>query len=272
MQAKRMTIARVLLASGSVLASTACTSLGPMPATTGVVSLPAGKPSFEMQAGVLPAYYLSSGVTETPKGTPIAHGALLIEPDRVIKVRGLVVGGRYVGGPDKGGYPEPMIGYRTYLGEDRLLAVSAVGYGTYATGSSGVASYRAARGGAEAGVDVRLTPASNWFELHLSANASLTGLSASGRYCLDAQQRFGTDCPDEGAAPALARAGGFYPAGTAAIAVDTARHFHGVFHGMRIALMAGGGTMPRLVGAEQASAHTYAAAGLSLTLGLGEAR
>lgn len=243
-----------------------------MPATTGMVPLPAGKPSFELQAGVLPAYYLSSGTTESPKGTSIAQGALLIEPDSIIKVPGLVVGARYVGSPDKGGYPEPMIGYRTHLGEGRVFAVSAVGYGTYATGSSQGASYRATRGGAEGGFDVRLTPQSNWFELHLSANASLTALSASGRYCLDSQQRFGTDCPDENPAPVAARGGGLYPAGTAAIAIDTARHFHGEFHGVRIALMAGGGTMPRLVGAEQQSPHTYAAAGLSLTLGLGEGR
>jgi hypothetical protein len=36
--------------------------------------------------------------------------------------------------------------------------------------------------------------------------------------------------------------------------------------------MAAGSTMPRLVGATQESPQTYAAAGLSLTLGLGEAR
>src|SRR5262245_56063744 len=49
------------------IALTGCTALGPMPATTAVAPLPAGRPSFEVQVGALPGYYLSSSVQQESK-------------------------------------------------------------------------------------------------------------------------------------------------------------------------------------------------------------
>src|SRR6266851_1140371 len=74
-----------------VFAGAGCTALGPKPATTGVAALPAARPSLELQAGALPGYYLSGGVQEFPKGASISQLALLVEPDSVINVPGLVV-------------------------------------------------------------------------------------------------------------------------------------------------------------------------------------
>ena len=45
---------RWLIAAG--IFSTACTTLGPMPATTGVAAVPSGRPGFELQGGFAPGY------------------------------------------------------------------------------------------------------------------------------------------------------------------------------------------------------------------------
>ena len=249
-----------------------CTALGPMAATTGVAAVPAGRPSFEGSIGVMPGHYLSSGVQASPKGAGIGQAAIMVEPDSIIRVPGLIVGGRYVGSSTSGGYPEPMVGYRTYLGEGHLLAVSAIGYATHGSASRNDASYSATRGGAEAGIDFRVTPEFAWFELHLSAAASLTGISARGNYCVDNDRRYGVDCPNPPDARVDASAGGIYPSGVGSIAIDVGRRLNGEFHGGRIALMGGGGTMPRVIGGQQRGAEPYAAAGLSLTIGFGEGR
>lgn len=249
-----------------------CTALGPMASTTGLTSIPAARPSFEGSVGVVPGHYLSSGVQAEPKGTSISQAAILVEPDSIIHVPGLVVGGRYVGSSTAGGYPEPMIGYRTYIGDGHMLAVSAVGYATHGSGSRSNASYSATHGGAEAGIDFRVTPEYEWFELHLAAAASLTGISAKGSYCVDSERRYGVDCPDMPDRRIDASAGGLYPSGVGSIAVDIGRRLKGEFHGGRIALMGGGGTMPRVVGGQQESAKPYASAGLTLTVGFGEGR
>jgi hypothetical protein len=54
------------------------------------------------------------------------------------------------------------------------------------------------------------------------------------------------------------------------IAIDIGRRLKGEFHGGRLALMGGGGTLPRVVGGQQEGAKPYGAAGLSLTVGFGE--
>jgi len=252
-----------------------CTALGPMAATTGLTPIPAARPSFEGSLGVVPGHYLSAGVQAEPKGASIGQAAILVEPDSIIHVPGLIVGGRYVGSSTAGGYPEPLVGYRTYLGDDHMFAVSAIGYATHGSGTRSNASYSATHGGAEAGVDFRVTPEYAWFELHLAAAASLTGISAKGSYCVDADRRYGIDCPNPPDPPGPrvdASAGGLYPAAVGTIAIDIGRRLKGEFHGGRIALMGGGGTMPRVVGGEQESAKPYASAGLSLTVGFGEAR
>lgn len=249
-----------------------CTALGPMAATTGVASIPASRPSFEGSLGVVPGHYLSSGVEAEPKGASIGQGAILVEPDSILHVPGLIVGGRYVGSSTSGGYPEPMIGYRTYVGDNHRVAVSALGYATHGSGTRSNASYSATHGGAEAGFDFRVTPEYEWFEVHLAAAASLTGVSAKGTYCLDTNRRYGVDCPDAPESRINASAGGLYPSGVGSVAIDIGRRLQGEFHGGRIALMGGGGMMPRVVSGQQESAKPYAAAGLTLTIGFGEGR
>jgi hypothetical protein len=256
----------------ATFAMTGCTALGPMPATTAVAPVAAGRPSFELQVGALPGYYLSSSVQKDAKGAAISQAAILVEPDSILHVPGLVVGGRYVGDSSKGGYPEPMLGYRTFVDEDKRLAVAAVGYATHASGSAKSASYEATRGGAEAGLDFRATPESKWFEVHLLAGASMTGLKAEGTYCVDAEGAYGVDCPDTMRTFQHATAGGFYPAATGGVTFDVGRHFNGEFHGGRVELLVGGGTMPKVVSGTQESARSFASAGLAVSLGFGEGR
>jgi hypothetical protein len=272
METRPSTTSAVIGCLFATLAMTGCTSLGPMPATTAVAPLPAGRPSFELQVGALPGYYLSSAVGEKAKGASIANAAVLIEPDSIIHVPGLVVGGRYVGESSKGGYPEPLLGYRTFLDDGKRIAVSAIGYGTYGSGSAKGASYSATRGGVEGGFEFRATPESRWFELHLLGAASLTGLRAEGTYCVDAQGTYGVDCPDMMPVFRNAKAGGFYPTLTGGVAFDMGRHLNGEFHGGRLALLIAGGSMPSVIGGEQQSPRTFASAGVSLSIGFGEGR
>ena len=42
-----------------VVVVSGCTTLGPMPATTGVAAIPSGRPGVEAQIGVVPSYHLS---------------------------------------------------------------------------------------------------------------------------------------------------------------------------------------------------------------------
>ena len=100
-----------LVAIGGLVAALphpGCTTLGPMPATTGIAFSPAGRPSGEIGFGVVPGYYLSSGVLGSPKGSGLQQGSLLLEPDRWLRVPGLVVGARTIGDSKDGGYLEPL--------------------------------------------------------------------------------------------------------------------------------------------------------------------
>jgi hypothetical protein len=249
----------------------ACTALGPMPAVTGVSAVPARRPELELQAGVVPGYYLSSSVQRTQSGTAMGQIGAAFEPDRWISLPGLVAGVRYAGDDETHPSPEPMIGYRTFVEDSQELAISGVGYGTYAAGENRGASYSAVRAGLEAGADFRLTPISKWFELHLLVTASLTGLSAHGEYCLDERGEFGVDCPEppDPATRTTADATGFYPSASGGAAVDFARHLDSFFHGGRLTLAGAAGTMPRVVSGEQQSATAYAAGQLLLSLGFG---
>ncbi|HEX3851608.1 MAG TPA: hypothetical protein VHW01_11620 [Polyangiaceae bacterium] len=65
-------------------------------------------------------------------------------------------------------------------------------------------------------------PPSKLLELHLTASASLTGLSASGSYCVDATGTFGEDCPDGMPALTNAKVSGFYPSLNGGFALDLA--------------------------------------------------
>ena len=240
-----------------------------MPASTGVAAVPASRPSFELQAGFIPGYYLSSAVQEKPKGASIGQASLLFEPDRWFALPGLILGVRAVGGEGTGAYGEPMLGYRAHLDSQQRLSLGIVGYVTHAGGSHNGASYSAARGGGEGVLDFRVTGQSQIFELHLFTSGSLTGLAADGEYCLDADDRYGVDCEDPPVNLVSASAGGAYPSVAGGIALDFARGLPKALHGGRLAAQVAGGTMPAVLGAEQVSARGYSALGLSLTLGLG---
>jgi len=259
---------KAILGLALLLATSGCTTLGPMPATTGASFAPAARPDVTLSAGAVPGYFLSTSVQQEEKGASVWQGSVLVEPDRWIGLPGAVIGGRYVGKSDQGGYPEPMLGYRTRLGEERRLALGGLLYGTHASGESERASYEAWRGGGEVGADFRITPESHWLELHVFGSAALTALSAEGEYCLDADLRYGVDC-NEMLLPVSAEARGFYPSFDAGLGFEVARHLSSVFHGVRLDLQIGAGTMPTVVGAEQTSARTYAAVGGGLSVGLG---
>ncbi len=94
-----------------VALTTGCTTLGPMPATTAVSAVPAGRPDAEFQLAAVPGYYLSSSVRQAPTGAGISHLSMLVEPDKLIGVPGLIIGGR----------AEAMAGYRGVLDHGRRL-------------------------------------------------------------------------------------------------------------------------------------------------------
>lgn len=245
-----------------------CTTLGPMPATTGVITPAAGRPDVEANAGIVPGYYLSQATQDSAKGGAALQGGGMIEPGKLIHVPGLGVGGRYVAGSDGDGYVEPMLRYRGHLDDDKRFTGVAVAYGTHAHGAEQKADYSATRGGLELGADARVSPTSKWVEAHVFASASVTGLDASGHYCLDDSGVYGADCTDT-RTPVAAQAKGVYPAGTAGLAVDFGRHLDSVFHGGRLAIMGSAGTQPRLESGTQQSARFYTSAGLMLTIGAG---
>ncbi|HEY3665430.1 MAG TPA: hypothetical protein VGL19_05495 [Polyangiaceae bacterium] len=246
-----------------------CTTLGPMSATTLVSMAPAGRPDVTLQGGFVPGYYLSSAVSQDAKGASLSQVGVVIEPDRLIHVRGLFFGARYAGDHSAGASVEPLLGYRAALGEDNGLGLGFVAYGTHAAATQNKASFSATRGGLEAGSDLRLFPASRILEFHLNASAALTSLLATGAYCLDAAGSYGVDCPDGTPTLSNARVSGLYPSLNAGMALDFAEHLTSVFHGVRLALGAGGGTMPRVIAGEQRSPRLYAAGGAALSVALG---
>jgi len=252
----------------AVLIGSGCTTLGPMPATTGVASIPAGRPGIEAQLGGVPAYHLSSSVSSNAHGSITGQAALLIEPDRWIGVPGLIVGGRLFG-KDEDTPLEPLLGYRRKL--DEQFAVAVVGYATSKRASSSGADYHAVRAGAEAAADGRLVAITSWLSLHTQAAVSITRVAASGAYCVNASG-VGIDCSDgdpDGDLRAVGRISGVYPSGTGTLALDIGRTPGGLFHSGRIAVMLAGGLMPRAEGGVQQDSHAYFSIGGTLTLALG---
>ena len=144
-----------ITALGSVLLS-ACTTLGPMPATTGISALPAERPGGEVQTAMMPVFFLSD-TTQTEMPSP--HGspqlAAVLEPDRLLGTKGLILGAR-TWGETGDSVVEPMIGMRKKL--DDRFAIAGIAYGTQARGESDGASYRATRLGGEFVADGLLVP------------------------------------------------------------------------------------------------------------------
>jgi hypothetical protein len=246
-----------------------------MSAATGLTAVPAGRPSVEVQAAVLPGYYLSSAVQAHPEGAGIGQVALSFEPDHWLRVPGLVVAGRVVGNEDSGTYAEPIVGYRLHLDEARHFGLAAIGYGTYASESRRGASYEAARGGAEVGFDVRVLGEGQYGEVHLLASASLTALDADGEYCIDADNRYGVDCPEPPDAPGTlvsASASGFYPGVVGGLAFDIGRSMPVGFHGVRLVGYFGGGTLPSVIAAQQTDPRGYVSFGGAIAVAFGARR
>lgn len=252
----------------AIAACTACTTLGPMPATTGIAAVPAGRPGIELQGGLAPGYYLSAATQEPSSDGEISRQvAALVEPDRWIGVRGLIAGVRSGLSDGNDHTAEPLLGYRGRLSDDLALAV--IGHGTVIRGTDRGASYRAGRIGGEVAVDARVLAATSWLELHLQAALAAVYLDAHGTYCAD-DAGFGVDCQQDGHDRVIdGTARGVFPAASGSVALDIARAA-GVFHGARLALVGATGLMPRVQDGMASSAMRYHSAGLTLTLGFGE--
>jgi hypothetical protein len=252
-----------------LLIVSACTTLGPMPATTGISAVPANRPGVELQAGLMPAYFLSDSAKEqdTNDTMPTQQIAALLEPDRLLGTKGLIVGARSWG--DEGDTQlEPMIGVRRRI--DDRFAVAGVAYGTRTHGGwAGDASYSAFRAGGELAIDSTLIPLASWLAVHVQASVSATYLDAEGTYCVSASGE-GTDCDDK-TRRVDGTIEGIYTSATAGVSVDIGRRPHGTLHGIRLALIGAVGAMPRIRnGVQEQSADRYQSIGLSMTIGFGD--
>jgi hypothetical protein len=248
-----------------LLFATACTTLGPMPATTGLSAVPTNRPGVEVQTAVIPVFFLSDAAHGgDADAAASAQLSAIIEPDRLFGSKGLILGARTWG--ESGDSPfEPMIGLRRRL--DETFAIAAVGYGTFVRGESGGASYAATRLGGEAAIDATILPL-GYLEFHAQATLAATYFDARGQYCVSSNGE-ATDC-DQYSRLVDGDLAGVYTSATAGLSLDIARRPHGVLHGIRIAMMGAVGAMPRIRdGVQSASNDHYRSFGLSLTIGLG---
>ena len=238
-----------------------------MPATTGVSAVPIGRPGAEVQVGPVPGFYLSSSAHAEGRGASIMQASAMLEPDRLLKLPGLVLGARLYG--NEGDTPgEPYIGYRRAVRDD--LAIAGGVYGTSKRSEERLASYHATRIGGELALDAKLWE-SEWFGFHLQAAASATRIDADGQYCVDAMG-VAMDCDVDNPSSNMLIDGkqtGVYPAATGTVALDFAKGRDGVFDGARLGFMVALGSMPLLRDGEKTGSEMYTAAGLTLTLGIG---
>lgn len=252
-----------------LLVVSACTTLGPMPATTGISAVPSNRPGAEVQAGLVPAYFLSDSAREQDDHDtmPTQQLAALLEPDRILGTKGLIIGARSWG--DEGDTQiEPMVGVRRRI--DDRFAVAGVAYGTRARGGSAHdASYSAFRAGGELAIDATLIPIASWLAVHVQTSVSATYLDAEGTYCVRGDGQ-GTDC-DDTTRRVDGTIQGIYSSATAGVSVDIGRRTHGTLHGIRLALVGAVGAMPKIRnGVQQPSADRYQSIGLSMTIGFGD--
>ena len=247
---------------------TGCTTLGPMPATTGVSAVPINRPGGELQVGPVPGFFLSSSANAKAEGAPIMQASAIVEPDRWLRLKGLVFGARLFG--QSGDTPgEPYIGYRRTVRKD--LSIAGGLYGTSKRSTQKLASYHATRIGGEAALDAQLLE-SEWFGFHLQGAVTATRIDASGQYCVDAMG-IAKDCNvDDPAMNTMVNGEqqGIYPAATASLALDFAKGRDGVFDGARLAVMFATGSMPIMANGEKTGTDVYAAGGLTLTLGIAD--
>ncbi len=249
------------------IVSASCTTLGPMPVTTGISAVPSDRPGLEVQAAIVPAFYLSDAAQSSNAGQATGQLSLLLEPDRLLGLPGLIAGLRQFGSSGDV-LVEPYIGYRRRVTPDFSLA--AIGYGTETSAEQSGASYSASRLGAEVAADIRVLEIGDWVSLHWQISGSLTEIDATGNYCIDSTGA-GTDCNNDGTDTRVnGNVSGAFPAGTAQISLDVGHRPTGAFHDVRLALLASTGQMPQLsFGQQEAVRAWYTSWGLSLTLGLG---
>jgi hypothetical protein len=247
--------------------ATGCTTLGPMPTTTGIAAVPTGRPGVEAQAGVVPGYFVSSATQEPAhKDDPIGQVLGLVEPGQWLGTRGLVAGARHWGEHGDGAF-EPFLGYRHRL--DDSFAVAVFGYGTKMQAADRGASYRATRIGGELAVDARVIALTRWLALHGQAAVSTMYLDAHGRYCAG-DDGLGIDCNQNGTDRMVdGTIRGAFTSATAALALDVGRLPDGMFHSLRVALLGAAGVMPQERDGKQTDGARYASLGLSLTVGFG---
>ncbi len=246
----------------------ACTTLGPMPATTGISAMPIGRPGMEAQVGVIPGFHASQSAQNEAKGDSISALSVLLDPDRWLGVKGFLVGGRMFG--QSGDRPiEPYIGYRRRLVE--AISVGAVFFGSTKR-TENYANYHGVRLGGEALLDVELYSPNPWSRIHAQGAVQVARDLASGVYCVDSEG-VGIDC-DEDPANNTVISGkfvGFYPSATATLAVDVGKHV-GVFDSLRIALLGTAGQMPLVLNGEENGTGNYYKIGLSLSVAFGLGR
>ncbi|MBA3540982.1 MAG: hypothetical protein H0T79_15330, partial [Deltaproteobacteria bacterium] len=73
----------MILAAIASLAA-ACTTLGPMPTTTAVSAIPSARGGAEVQAGIVPAYYLSDAAQESTSATATGQLAAVVDPAELL--------------------------------------------------------------------------------------------------------------------------------------------------------------------------------------------
>src|SRR5262245_47567199 len=253
----------------AAVALAACTTLGPVPGTTGISAVQAGRTSLEVSAGGVPGFNLSSATQEKPEGSPLKQLSAVLEPAAWLGVPGLVLGLRGVG-TSGDVQAEPMIGYRQSFGTDGEVSGMVVGHGTRASADKDGASYEATRIGGELAADYRVFGAQPWVEPHVFATVAVNGVSADGSYCVD-PDGYGRDC-DSPDTTIDGHVSGVYPMATAGVALHGIAHRDSWFHGARAAAMVGAGAMPRIVDGEAQRMQSYLTFGVLVSLAVGSAK
>lgn len=256
------------LLAGSTALLAACTTLGPMPMTTGISAVPGERSGGEVTAGIVPVFRLSDSASGKDRsGNTLPAAGALFDPGKWLGLPGLFVSAR-VWGKNGDTSLEPQLGYRTAL--DDRWSIGGVVYGTKMADDDNGASYKATRAGGEAMVDARLTDGTAWLTVHAQGSLAATYIKASGTYCYQASSGNGQDCAEDGSVPMVdGKLSGVFPAATLSLAVDVGHRPQGNFHSARLAAMFGGGWMPRIVNGDQRSGDPYLSGGLSLTVAFG---
>jgi hypothetical protein len=238
-----------------------------MPATTGVSAVPIGHPGADIQGGAVPVFFMSKAAQGAAHGDIVPQLGALLEPDRWLKLPGLVLGARMFGksGDTLG---EPYVGYRTRLGD--RVSIGGGAYGTAKRSTAKLATYHATRIGAEAQVDANLWQVTSWLSFHAQGAASATRIMASGTYCVDvvgAAKDCSVDQPSSNEMIS-GKQTGIYPAATGTLSMAST-HGNGFIRGASVSLLGSAGVMPLVKDGMKVGSGVYEGVGILLTLGLG---